>query len=261
MTREHDGDDHAEPAHETGGRRTTKVPTSEVGDTKPAGIPQRPQKAHQRVGNHRTGRAPANDDLSREKQAQRRERTAPQPRGGVKFRTSQALPSRGDPAARVCTDSGDPLGSDQNSPTPKACRVCAYAPCGASLDGMDARAIYCSRRHKETARRNRRQRNLESGPRVGTCSVCGASVPVEEQDGALPKYCARHHPKQPCRGCGKILRHHAVSQFCRACQATKRIIRPAQTWTCLCDTCGAVFEAPAGTNFCDKHDNTKEDQR
>lgn len=182
----------------------------------------------------------------------------PNPRG-VKKTSTRTVPSRDGPKAASSTDWELRLGIGQKPRPPKAGRVCAYHLCGNHLDGMKPTADYCSRNHKQAAKRHRRQQTRAAAGRTAICSECGDVVAVIARHGALPKYCGKHHPKQPCAGCGRTLRHHAVSQFCRACQTARRSVPPARIWTCLCDVCGALFEAPAGTNFCTIHTTTKED--
>ena len=143
---------------------------------------------------------------------------------------------------------------------PQLDRVCGYLRCSMPLNGMNSKAIYCSRSHKEAAKQARDGRRVEPGTRTRSCKICGDPVAVEASVGALPKYCANHHPKQPCAGCGKILRHLAVSQFCRGC---RRLARkwPEQVWTRLCDSCGEIFEGPPSTQFCFLHTAKPKDER
>lgn len=53
---------------------------------------------------------------------------------------------------------------------------CAYLLCGVSLAGKDPRAVYCCRRHKESARRLRRLRQHQpfTGHAHWLCDTCGA---------------------------------------------------------------------------------------
>lgn len=228
-------------------------------DADPAAPPQEPQEPRQRTATSRAGQSPHDGKLPRENGGQ-----APLPTkglGGVKITSAEDVPSRDGPKADSCTVWGLPLETVQKNDSPKGERVCGYHRCGVPLRGMSRRAKYCRRRHKEAAKQARNRRQEAPRPRTGSCSVCGIAVAVESRRGALPKYCPQHHPKQPCAGCGKKLRHYAASQFCRSCQATRCPVNPERIWTCLCDTCGALFEAPSGTNFCDKHTTTKEDHR
>lgn len=135
---------------------------------------------------------------------------------------------------------------------PSERRVCGYRPCGSSLDGRNPLALYCSRSHKELAKQARARQAAARSGRLGFCSVCGGTFTAAFRRGASPKYCAVHHPKQPCAGCGRTLRHLAVSQFCRNCQAARHE-RRARIWTRLCDVCGNIFQGLHTSNLCDSH--------
>lgn len=251
-------------AHEpdaAGGQRATNLPSPASVDGERSDR-QRPHGARQRSERPPAGRAPADGTPTPEKHAHRPEQAAPNQGGGkgVKITGARPAPFRDATEPLACTELKSPLAFAGKGDTPSVQRTCGVSRCGASLDGMSDRALYCSRRHKEAARRFRNRREPVPGPRTAVCSVCGATVAVTDQRGRLPTYCAEHHPKQPCAGCGKTLRHRAVSQFCRSCQAIQRPTIPERVWTRLCDVCGAIFEGPPSANLCDTHTTTKEDR-
>lgn len=141
--------------------------------------------------------------------------------------------------------------------TPRKPAVCAYPPCRNSLQGMSPRALYCCRGHKEDAKQIRNRETAVKAPtRRGKCRICGVRVEATSSTGPLPKYCTEHHPKRPCSGCGKMLRRFSVTGKCRDCAKAEKPAAPVKYWTCLCDVCGALFEAPKGSNLCPKHNTT-----
>lgn len=242
--------ENVQPMNATKREPTTSAATNPVRDAEAARSQQIPQVPHQWPSTALAGQSPRERKRSRENPMRRQQRR-PTPMG-VKLSKAIHRSSRDDRKDPGCTERHPPLASGQKADPPIDGNVCRYDRCTASLSGMDHRAIYCSRRHKEAAKQARDQRKAATVPRSGVCSVCGIAVATEVRFGALPKFCAQHHPQRPCARCGRSMRRRATSQVCRRCLSS--IPQPAkQIWTCLCDECGKVFQGAAGTQLCSQH--------